>query len=66
MSATVLQTRPLGDGLGVEIGGVDLKRVGDTPIAGFIDCHDRASALLIWGNRRRCAGGTRSMHRPGG
>jgi len=50
MSATVSQTRRLGDGLGVEIGGVDLKHVGDTPIAGFIDCHDRASALQIWDN----------------
>jgi hypothetical protein len=35
-------------------------------MAKIIDGVDRASALLIWGNRRRCAGGTRSMHRPGG
>jgi taurine dioxygenase len=44
-----LATRPLGEALGLEIGGVDLTRVTDAHMADIVDCLDRASALLIRG-----------------
>jgi taurine dioxygenase len=44
-----LTTRPLGEALGLEIGGGDLTRVTDAQMADIVDCLEHASALLIRG-----------------
>jgi taurine dioxygenase len=47
MTLSGLDRRPLGDGFGMEIGGIDLNRVTDAQMAEIANCLDRASALLI-------------------
>ncbi len=49
MTLSEMNARPLGDALGLEIGGVDLNRVTDAQMVEIADCFDRASALLIRG-----------------
>lgn len=49
MRTAGLETRPLGDALGMEIGGADLRTLGQPQMDALRDCFDRASALLIRG-----------------
>ncbi len=49
MTLLEMNARPLGDALGLEVGGVDLNRVTDAQMVEITDYFDRASALLIRG-----------------